>query len=335
MIIKKNMKRVMPIVKRCRVGDSAGGGGDDDDESSAKRKKRKLGNGYFPLHLLGEAAAGIISISGYGIHRIMSNSAAGNAADGGGSCRADIDSMRSKPTAKDEISRPPLVRTSRGRVQFENCPETTTDSPDKSYGAHDFFEGDIVWATSGNHSPAWPAIVLNQQMQIPQKVLNCRVPGALCVMFFGYSGNGTQRDYAWIKRGMIFPFIDYVDRFQGQTELNDSKPSELRSAIEEAFLAENGFSEMLMVEINAAAGRSDYLCSISRGVFEDSDSAQDQQGNSADRLSFFPRFLKDVHMKKESKSCEACGVSIAPNFQRKTNSFAASANRLCSSCARV
>lgn len=43
-------------------------------------------------------------------------------------------------------------------------------------------------------------------------------------------------------------------RFQGQTELNDSKRDDLQSAIQEAFLAEQGFSDMLMVEIFAAAG---------------------------------------------------------------------------------
>lgn len=33
-------------------------------------------------------------------------------------------------------------------------------------------------------------------------------------------------------------------RFQGQTELHGSKPSDLRAAIEEAFLAEHGFLEV-------------------------------------------------------------------------------------------
>jgi hypothetical protein len=68
--------------------------------------------------------------------------------------------------------------------------------------------------------------------------------------------------------------------------LNDSKPSDLRSAIEEAFLAENGFNEMLMVEINAAAGNMDCLQSLTRGVFEASDSNQDQECNSLNKASF-------------------------------------------------
>lgn len=73
--------------------------------------------------------------------------------------------------------------------------------------------------------------------------------------------------------------------FQGQTDLSDGKPSNLRSAIEEAFLVENGFNEMLMVEINAAAGNFEYFQSLTRGVFEASDSIQDQECNSLNRAS--------------------------------------------------
>ncbi|KAL0304400.1 UNVERIFIED_CONTAM: Histone-lysine N-methyltransferase ATX4 [Sesamum radiatum] len=383
----------MPILKRCRVRDSAG----DDDESSANRKKRKIATSYYPLHLLGEAAAGIIPFNGYGIHKILSNSApAGIGGDRDGGAASESRCVKSK---SKEVSRPPLVRTSRGRVQvlpsrfndsildnwkkeknisknaardsaldteylpakekdnkfsyktprirgdatinrkpneektnsyqcrkfsplsedeiaelrndgFRSCDvkkyngsrdslttlqEQLEDDEeleeyiqisgvDKLYSSNDFLEGDVVWAISGKHCPAWPAIVLNQESQVPQQVLNFRVAGSVCVMFFGYSGNGTQRDYAWIKSGMIFPFVDYVDRFQGQTELNDSKPGNLRSAIEEAFLAENGFNEMLMVEINAAAGNLDYLRSLTRGVFEASDSNQDQHCDSVEQL---------------------------------------------------
>ncbi|KAL2226964.1 UNVERIFIED_CONTAM: Histone-lysine N-methyltransferase ATX5 [Sesamum indicum] len=425
----------MPILKRCRVRDSAG----DDDESSTNRKKRKIATSYYPLHLLGEAAAGIIPFNSYGIHKILSNSGPadiGGDRDGGAASEPRCVKSKSK-----EVSRPPLVRTSRGRVQvlpsrfndsildnwkkeknisknaardsaldteylpakekdnkfsyktprirgdatisrkrneekinsyqcrkfsplsedeiaelrndgFRSCDvkkyigsrdslttlqEQLEDDEeleeyvqisgvDKLYSSKDFVEGDVVWAISGKHCPAWPAIVLNQESQVPQQVFNFRVAGSVCVMFFGYSGNGTQRDYAWIKSGMIFPFVDYVDRFQGQTELNDSKPGNLRSAIEEAFLAENGFNEMLMVEINAAAGNLDYLRSLTRGVFEASDSNQDQHCDSVEQ---------DIHMKKESRSCEACGVSMAPNLSRKSNNSAAGTNRLCTSCARL
>lgn len=192
------------------------------------------------------------------------------------------------------------------------------------YGPEDFGSGDVVWAMSGKNYPAWPAIVLNPVTQVPHQVLNFRVTGAVCVMFFGYTGNGTQRDYAWVRRGMIYPFIDYVDRFQGQTNLDDDiMPGNLSSAIEEAFLAEHGFTEMLMVEINAAAGNLDYLQSIHGGVQEVTASNQDQEFNIQ---------KEEVVTKKEaSSSCESCGESLIIKYMNAS----ALGGRLCESCARL
>ncbi|KAG5630603.1 hypothetical protein H5410_002320, partial [Solanum commersonii] len=83
---------------------------------------------------------------------------------------------------------------------------------------------------------------------------SCRDNGlALCggtslrQMKYGVSTKITrfhEQDYAWIRRGMLFPFLEH-----GLTDLNDSTPADLRSAIEEAFLADNGVVEMLMVDI--------------------------------------------------------------------------------------
>lgn len=106
------------------------------------------------------------------------------------------------------------------------------------YKPEDFALGDIVWAKCGKRYPTWPAIVIDPILQAPEAVLSCCVPGAICVMFFGYSKNGTQRvisslklllllfslwlvylyirnyeqDYAWVKQGMIFPFAEFMDR---------------------------------------------------------------------------------------------------------------------------
>jgi len=62
-----------------------------------------------------------------------------------------------------------------------------------SCDSEEFVPGDIVWAKSGKNDPAWPAIVINPSSQAPRQVLEFRVPKAVCVMFFGYSGNGRQR----------------------------------------------------------------------------------------------------------------------------------------------
>ncbi|CAI9092542.1 OLC1v1027811C2 [Oldenlandia corymbosa var. corymbosa] len=443
MIIKRNLKSVMPSVKRCRAGDSGGG---DDEESSGNRKKRKTSTGYYPLHLLREVGSGL-PFSGYGIQRILAKEGAAGATTAASWCngasysRGEAESkLKGKQSGgngnRTEPSRPPLVRTSRGRVQV--LPSRFNDSvldnwkKDKSkiavkeedsdpefepskdkcnskssrirelgntkhigkvpafledefgsrgmnsssfkkhsssrstitslheqitevdefeeleeiidlcgidefckeevkrkgriYGLDDFLPGDIVWAISGKHSPAWPAIVLDPDTQTPQQVLNYRISGAVCVMFFGYSGNGTQRDYAWVKRGMIFPFIDYVDSFQGQTELNDGETGDLRSAIEEAFLAENGFNEMLLLEINAAAGNLEYFQSLSRGVYEVSDSNQDIDYNSLN---------KELLRKKGAVTCEACGTSISPKLSKKLNDSNPAGHLLCASCARL
>ncbi|KAI0492617.1 hypothetical protein KFK09_026893 [Dendrobium nobile] len=108
-----------------------------------------------------------------------------------------------------------------------------------------FAVGDVVWAKPGNTYPAWPAIVVNLTPQAPEPVSKSLNVGFICVMLFGYSGSGeVRRKCALVKQETVFPFIDNLDRFQGQTELYNSKPSELRLAIEEAFLAEHGFMGM-------------------------------------------------------------------------------------------
>ncbi|KAL3521637.1 hypothetical protein ACH5RR_019786 [Cinchona calisaya] len=452
MIIKRNLKSVMPSLKRCRAGDLVG----EDDDSSGNRKKRKPNNGYYPLPLLGDVAVGVIPFSGYGIERILAQGGifagaaaaaptASSSCNGVSFCQMEAESkLKSKDSVDrivQEAPRPPLVRTSRGRVQVlpsrfndsvldnwkkeksktsekesELDPEfnpykqqsnlkksklrgdigntkdkvnyrcgkvrpnleeelgsqglkrygvrkssssrsTLTSSLNdqlveteedeeledyidlsgidefakedierigRTYGPNDFISGDIVWAISGRRCPAWPAIVLDPETQTPQQVLNFSIAGTVCVMFFGYSGNGTQRDYAWVKRGMIFPFVDYVDSFQGQTDLNDGKPSDLRSAIEEAFLAENGFNEMLMVEINTAAGNSDYLQSLTRGLYEASDSNLECNSLSKERFR-----------KKGIGSCDACGLSISPKIPKKLNDSNHGNHHLCASCARL
>lgn len=40
-------------------------------------------------------------------------------------------------------------------------------------------------------------------------------------------------------------------------------------------------------------------------------------------------------MKKETQSCESCGMSITPNLSKKLSHVAPGTNRLCTSCTRV
>ncbi|KAJ6320213.1 hypothetical protein OIU78_015571 [Salix suchowensis] len=117
------------------------------------------------------------------------------------------------------------------------------------YRPEDFALGDIVWAKCGKRYPWWPAVVIDPILKAPDAVLSCCVPGALCVMFYGYSKNGTQRDYAWVKRGMIFPFAEFMDRFQVQTQMFRCKLSDFQAALEEAILAESAGMDSISTEI--------------------------------------------------------------------------------------
>lgn len=318
MIIKRKLKSAMPSLKRCRGSDS---GGDDDEFSRKSRKKRSNGSfGYYPLHLFGDVVSGMITLSELGFH-FAAGVIPGFCSDTGAVVIVD-----SKPTKQEieddnsnavivhdsvrEPARPPVVRTSRGRVQvlpsrfndsvLDNWkkeksridvdhfdPEFAPSNKEKTslkvtktrdqiqtkklygdkvsykyrkslpkfedednddgyeYGSFEmrnntrfgeeededvkeilvkrdvfskpkekvkepdeFSPGDIVWAKSGKHYPAWPAIVLDPEMHAPQQVLGFRVDGAFCVMFFGYSGNGTQR-VSFVEVGIVY-MVDVI-----------------------------------------------------------------------------------------------------------------------------
>ncbi|KAH7543867.1 hypothetical protein JRO89_XS15G0035600 [Xanthoceras sorbifolium] len=460
MIIKRNLKSQMPSLKRCKLGDSA----DDDGGNSAKRKRRKT-NGYYSLNLLGDVAAGILPIS---LHGILQAAGGGGDVDQKGFaaswCReisgspdevvsskskGAADSGRVKTRTMVEVSRPPLVRTSRGRVQvlpsrfndsvienwrkesktrlrdysfddeveckkekfmFEtskssnhinvgskskvdrigyksrkygtlceeeeggdvrfrksfdvrkhvslrssfrslhepqlldiDCekspPEETLyltseegflnveREDDGLYGPEDFYSGDIVWAKPGKKDPYWPAIVIDPMTQAPELVLRSCIPDAACVMFFGYSDDENQRDYAWIKRGMIFPFVDYVDKFQEQSELSDCKPGDFQMALEEAFLADQGFTEKLIQDINMAAGNPTYDESVLRWV-------QEATGSNPD---FDYHFLNQglCGKNKNTRSCDGCGMSLPSKSMKSMKASATGDQFFCKTCARV
>ncbi|KAF8379697.1 hypothetical protein HHK36_029141 [Tetracentron sinense] len=477
MIIKRNMKLTMPKLKRCKVEEH----GCEGEEGLKIPKKRKT-NGYYPLDLLGEVAAGRIPLSGYGLRQIFGENGEGFSSVAASWCTEVSYSpgeVQSKSQSRDglkgknhpsEVVRPPLVKTSRGRVQVlpsrfndsvldpwkkekskpsaqESCfdseiairkkenfscrnpklsnqiikkqnkdekfsyrspqfyqqfgeeeelgysgfknfdirrhssslstvtsiheplmevekslpiPEveefprsfdltgidkSSKENAEKKKGFYrpgDFVLGDLVWAKSGKRYPAWPAIVIDPLLQAPETVLSSCVAGAICVMFFGFSGNGKRRDYAWLKHGMIFPFIDYIDRFQGQTQLHKSKPSDFRMAIEEAFLVEHGYTEVLMGEVNAGDGQLTCHESIPRGIQEATDSNQDPECQSqieascfrTQSSSIFSNFW-DEFEKKDIRPCDGCGLSLPLKTMKKTKGSPPKAQFLCKHCARL
>ncbi|PPD92204.1 hypothetical protein GOBAR_DD10879 [Gossypium barbadense] len=402
MIIKRNLKSQMPSLKRCKLGSSVG---EYEDNSGRARKKRKI-NGYYPLALLGEVAAGTIP---FNLHHIITSAEAdkGFSASWCTEVSCSPDEVESKSNGLDsskaknqtvEITRPPLVRTSRGRVQnmknrraeekngykgrkyttlceedgreaeyartfdirkYSSSRSTLTkvherfvkeekyvngvdtfdlttgkqaslengERKDGLYGPQDFYSGDIVWARPGKREPFWPAIVIDPMTQAPELVLRSCIPEAACVMFFGHPGTESERDYGWVRRGMIFPFIDFLDRFHDQPELRRCKPSDFQLAVEEAFLAEQGFTEKLIHDIDMAAGNTNYEESVFRWV-------QGATGPNRDhdyRLSNQGFFGKHT----DSRLCEGCGMNLPFKMGKKVKASAPAGQFLCKTCARL
>ncbi|PKA64430.1 Histone-lysine N-methyltransferase ATX4 [Apostasia shenzhenica] len=185
----------------------------------------------------------------------------------------------------------------------------------------DFCLGDVIWAKSGKKFPAWPAIVINPMQQAPPAVLQSCIPGTLCVMFFGFSGNGKERDYGWVKQGMMFPFIDYLDRFQGQTQLYKSRPVDFRMAIEEAFLADGGFLGA-EVDERSLTGQMAFHHSAPRGIQEATDSNHELECQSQLQVE-----------DKVGLRCESCGFLI--RFKSIKNTKQSSEPLVCKHCAKL
>ncbi|CAH1447815.1 unnamed protein product [Lactuca virosa] len=181
------------------------------------------------------------------------------------------------------------------------------------YGVEDFVTGDIVWAKCSNRFPAWPAIVIDPLHEAPKSVLRACVPGTLCVMFYGYSKRG-QRDYAWVKDGMIYPFLDYMERYRGQTQLYGCKPGDFRMAIEEAFLAENGYLDSGYAE----------CCSIKIPMA----SVSDQHQESC-------RHKQNAYSKKDTQPCGSCGLFFPCKTMKKAKGITSQQLAWCEHCSKL
>ncbi|AEE80251.1 unnamed protein product [Arabidopsis thaliana] len=177
------------------------------------------------------------------------------------------------------------------------------------YKPEEFTVGDLVWAKCGKRFPAWPAVVIDPISQAPDGVLKHCVPGAICVMFFGYSKDGTQRDYAWVRQGMVYPFTEFMDKFQDQTNLFNYKASEFNKALEEAVLAENGnFGDAEIISPDSSATESD----------------QDYGPAS--------RFQGSYH--EDIRTCDGCG-SVMPLKSLKRTKDSQPEELLCKHCSKL
>ncbi|EFH54655.1 hypothetical protein ARALYDRAFT_907712 [Arabidopsis lyrata subsp. lyrata] len=159
------------------------------------------------------------------------------------------------------------------------------------------------------YKPAWPAMVVDPISQAPDGVLKHCVPGAICVMFFGYSKNGTQRDYAWVRQGMVYPFTEFMDKFQDKTNLYNYKPSEFKKALDEAVLAENG--------VEGNCGDAEISCPDSSATESDQD--------------YGPASRIQARSQPEELLCKHCSKELNPNwlFQlRKSNQYCGICKRM-------
>ncbi|XP_073219890.1 histone-lysine N-methyltransferase ATX3-like isoform X3 [Cicer arietinum] len=196
---------------------------------------------------------------------------------------------------------------------MEQKPNENVGKRKEVYRPEDFALGDIVWAKCGKRFPVWPAVVIDPFLEAPKSVLSCCVPNALCVMFFGYSKNGTQRDYAWVKQGMVFPFSEFMDRFQGQTQLYKSKPSDFRMALEEAMLAEDGILESLL-------GAEEIATVSNRRLEEVLVSNVDQEYYCQDQ---------------DTKYCASCHLMLPCKIMKKVKDSSYAHQFYCKHCAKL
>lgn len=116
-----------------------------------------------------------------------------------------------------------------------------------------------------------------------------RSVAAICILFFClfFTIISVHHQFELQFRFIFCSWaIFFVIRFQGQSELNDCKPCDFQMAIEEAFLAEQGYTEKLIADINMAAGNPAYDESILRGVQEATGSNQDPDCHFLNQVRF-------------------------------------------------
>ncbi|KAG2720563.1 hypothetical protein I3760_02G041100 [Carya illinoinensis] len=232
----------------------------------------------------------------------------------------------SSSTAKSSgLNSPALTRSDSYKPRFsftgiERLAKGNAGKRKEVYKPEDFALGDIVWAKCGRRYPTWPAVVIDPISQAPETVLSCCVPGAICVMFFGYSKNGTQRDYAWVKQGMLFPFMEFMDRYQGQTQLYKSKLSDFKRALEEALLAENG-----ILDTNLGAGEIAIPEENPKEIQEATASNLDQQYYSQNQDEYY----------KDTIPCDGCGLFLPCKTMKKMKGPTCETLLLCKHCAKL
>ncbi|KAI5428901.1 hypothetical protein KIW84_033770 [Lathyrus oleraceus] len=163
------------------------------------------------------------------------------------------------PVKKNQVQLPPLVRTSRGRVQF--LPSRFNDSVIND------------WKKDGKTN-----------------LRDCEV------------------EFECNKDRVVVPKTynnDVKKAFQEQPELSKFSPYDYQLAIEEAFLADQGFTEKLMDGINTTVCAAVDIDKFMKSSFQEV-CGSNQYGRTGKHL-----LNQDLFAKKDTRSCEACGWTLS------------------------
>ncbi|CAM6115249.1 unnamed protein product [Calypogeia fissa] len=234
---------------------------------------------------------------------------------------------------------PTALQQGQGHSELESPPEgevkgilTANSSSGGLHPLEEFDLGDIVWAKSGKRNdPVWPAKVVDPIKEAPEAVRALCVPGRLCVMFFGPSlAKGRERDYAWVKQGMIFPYIEYMAKFTTQTNFNKSRPIDFRRACEEASLADAGYEDCqgLIGKQHPSAWEPKPQSTDITG----SNDGEEDVGNNPEVLPVGSQAEVVAPVSKVGKTCAGCGGKLPA---KKPKTGASEDGTLCRHCVKL
>ncbi|KAJ6334657.1 hypothetical protein OIU78_011509 [Salix suchowensis] len=186
------------------------------------------------------------------------------------------------------------------------------------YKPEDFALGDIVWAKCGKRYPWWPAIVIDPILQAPDAVLNCCVPGSICIMFYGYSKKWNAKGLCMGETGDGIPFCRIHGKVQSQ--MFKCKLSDFQVALEEAILAESGFQGM-----DSSCAEIAYPEAYPTRLQEASCASEDQDFCNQQQDACY----------EDMKICDGCNLILPCKIVKKRKRSTFQTELLCKHCAKL
>lgn len=143
--------------------------------------------------------------------------------------------------------------------------------------------------------------------------------------------------------------VTFLLRFQEQSELRGCNPGDFQMALEEALLADQGFTEKLMQDIHMAAGNQPFDDSVYGWIQEAAGSSQylDHVAPSQASFSFLGVpfraciaysfiCLQDMLKKyRNPRACVGCGMVLSFKMAKKMKALLPGDQLLCKPCSRV